>query len=319
MPNGFDTHPPSACRASVCVSRLLCCFPVFHTRPPSAVSDTLCAIAKVISSKKKLTMPKMSPHMISLRNCQRAAIATILVLCAACSGTSKDVQASEPDPSWVSSYKDTARAGCKCKTEACFTKAKTKLDAMVSEHGGFDEVPLSVHEAHKSFDPCWRAGTADLSRDIAKLADALCRCSEQSCVQQFRESLVRLEDKYGTNFEPSNRETLSSETRRELGRADECFTALSIPGEDYVAYMEETALAVCACGDLKCLHKVLLERRHNYEGKVFVDSLPAVQSKLELTNSRYCGCLGEGGAQELADKMQGGIPLKLNMPLRCGT
>ena len=191
---------------------------------------------------------------------------------------------------------------------------------MVSEHGGFDEVPLSVHEAHKAFDPCWRAGTEDLSRDIAKLADALCRCSEWSCVQLFRESMVRLEDKYGTNFEPPKRKTLSSKVQTELGRADECFAALSIPGEDYAAYMEETALAVCACSDLECMHKVLLGRRNNYKGKIFVDSLPAVQSKLELTNSRYCGCLGEGGAaQELGDKMQGGIPPKLNMPLLCGS
>ena len=263
-------------------------------------------------------MPGMSCSRISLRNVPRVLIATLLVLCAACSGANKDVQASEPDPPWVTTYKSTAESGCECKTEACFTKAKAEMDAMVSEHGGFDEVPLSVHEAHKAFDPCWRAGTADVSRDIAKLADALCRCTQKSCVQSHLENMLRLEDKYGTNFEPPNRQGLSAAAQSELNRTDACFATLSIPGKEYVSYMEESALAVCACSELPCMQKVLLERRSKYKGKVYIDSLPSVQSKLDLMNSRYCTCLGSGTAMEIADKMQGGIPPQLNMPIICG-
>jgi hypothetical protein len=235
-----------------------------------------------------------------------------------CSGASKDIQSTEPDPPWVAQYQSTARAGCECKTEACFAKAKQELDTLVADHGGFDEVPLNVHEANKKFDPCWRAGTTDLSRDLAKLADALCRCTETSCVQSFRVSMVNLEDKYGTNFEGSRRASLSEDVRSELSRADQCLGALSVPGDEYLAYMEETTVAICACSEIECLRKVLRERLEKFKGRVFIDSLPAVQSKLDIANGRYCGCLGESAAQELADSVRGGIPPQLNMGIVCG-
>ena len=245
----------------------------------------------------------------------RATIFVALFSTFACGG--KDIQPTEPDPPWVADYQKTARAGCKCKAEPCFTQAKEKLDKLVSDHGGFDEVPLSVHEAHEKFDPCWREGTADLARDLAKSADAICRCADSGCVQTFRLGMVELEDKYGTNFEPPLSDSLDQDIRNELERADKCLSALSVPGEEYLAYMEKTTGEICACTEIPCMQKILGERMGMYQGRYFIDALPSVQSRLDASKAKYCSCIGKKLAEEIADKVNGGIPPRLNVEVTC--
>jgi hypothetical protein len=263
-------------------------------------------------------MPAMMSLKTSVRQLCRAGLFAVWIAMFAqgCSGA--DIQPTQPDPPWVINYQKTADQGCKCKSEACFTTAKQKLDTLVAEHGGFDEVPLSVHEAHKGFDPCWRAGTADLARDLSKAADAVCRCSDNECVQTYREGLVKLEDKYGTNFQPPLADKLTQEAQNEIARATECLAAISIPGEEYLAFIEKTTEGICACDALECMQKILLERRAKFKGYVFVDGLVAIQSRLDVSNANYCQCLGKTVAQEAADKMLGGIPAQLNMKVICG-
>ncbi len=274
----------------------------------------------MISATKGPTMAFMTtPTMRWLRGGPALLFFVCVAVCTSFSCGSKDVQPTEPDQPWVREYQATAGQGCKCKTEACFNRAKQKLDTLVADHGGFDEVPLSVHEAHKGFDPCWRAGTADLARDLAKATDAVCRCADAPCVQNYREGLVRLEDKYGTNFEQPFSSDVSTEARTEIVRADECLAAISIPGEEYLAYMEETTIAVCACSELDCLQKVLGERMEKLKGHIFVDSLASIQQQLDILNQRYCTCLGATAARDIAEKMLGGIPVQLDMKVSCGS
>lgn len=281
--------------------------------------DTVGGNTRVLSTEKGSTMPPMTCEKISVaqpRTWGLMVFALALVAGSSCGG--KDLQPTEPDPPWVAEYQTVAKAGCDCKSETCLSEAKQKLDKSLADHGGFDEVPISVHEAHNKFDVCWRAGTTDLARDLAKHADAICRCSDSACVQAFREGMVMLEDKYSTNFEPPLREKLDQEILKELDRGEQCFGALSIPGKEYAAYMQQSSDAVCACGELECMQKVLQERLAKFKGRFFVDSLPEFQSELDASNSKYCGCIGKNVAKELSDELHAGIPLHLNVTVECG-
>ncbi len=247
----------------------------------------------------------------------RATVFALLLLAISVACGGKDLQPTEPDPPWVAEYQSVAREGCKCTSEACLNKARTRLDSLVSDHGGFDEVPLSIHEAHEVFDPCWRSGTADLARDLSKRADAICRCEEFACVQSYRENMVALEDKYGTNFEPPLDQKLTADAQKELARATACLGELSVPGEEYLASMETTTLAICECKDIGCMQKILGERKAQFTGRVFVDSLSSIQSKLDISNARYCDCLGEALAHDVANSLAGGMPKELNVKVDC--
>jgi hypothetical protein len=270
----------------------------------------------MISGDKGLTMRGMTTQK-DFRHRYGFMVTAVVALIAnyACGG--KDVQPTDPDPPWVAEYQKTVRAGCECKAEACFSQAKEKLDKLVSDHGGFDEVPLSVHEAHKKFDPCWREGTADLARDLSESADAICRCTDSGCVQSFRVGMVALEDKYGTNFEPPLSNSLDENIRTELERADKCLSAISIPAADFLAYMQETTGGICACTEIECMQKILAERMAKFKGRHFIDGLPAIQSQLDASKTKYCSCIGKDLAVEIADKVNGGVHPQLKVRVIC--
>ncbi len=275
-------------------------------------------VSGMISDQKGLTMREMTIQNHARGLALRTLVVTVfvaLIASYACGG--KDLQPTEPDPPWVAKYQKIARAGCECKSEPCFSKSKTQLDKLVSDHGGFDEVPLSVHEAHEKFDPCWREGTADLARDLSNSADAICRCADAGCVQTFRLGMVALEDKYGTNFEPPLSDSLDQEIRKELDRAGQCLGAISVPGEEFLAYMQETTDGICACAEIACMNKILNERMGKFTGKYFIDALPSIQSQLDASKAKYCSCIGKDLAEEIADKVNAGIPPRLNVKVTC--
>ena len=67
MPNEFDTQPPNAWEASVCVSRLRRCFLVFHTRDLAQGVPDVSVCRPSSSSRAGLAGAPKSNNSLELR------------------------------------------------------------------------------------------------------------------------------------------------------------------------------------------------------------------------------------------------------------
>jgi len=103
---------------------------------------------------------------------------------------------SAQQPPWWQDARTLADQGCTCGDEPCLTRTRAALVALEDQHGGMDEAPPEVHEAHARFDACYRNGTFDLVRDLEHAKNALCGCGDAGCAKLALAEVTHARDKY---------------------------------------------------------------------------------------------------------------------------
>jgi hypothetical protein len=216
-----------------------------------------------------------------------AAVAAVAVI--ACSGAQKPPEPSEAEPPWVKDYQRIAEEGCACGgDEDCLNEAHAAASAMEAEHGGIDDAPPSVQVAHGELDKCWREGTLDLGRDLGDAADAVCKCADSECVNLYKISVMRLQEKYRVDLAaPAG---LEPGPREAAARADACIAKVSIPVEELVQAYQRRAATMCRCETLHCAET---SEKLDFGARFYVANMDRAQTDVEMASDRYCSCLSE--------------------------
>jgi hypothetical protein len=220
----------------------------------------------------------------------------LLVAIAACGPRER----MEPEPPWVADYQAIAREGCECQDPECLDAAYARAMKMEADHGGIDEAPPSVQTAHGELDKCWREGTRDLARDLRGVADAVCRCRDNACIQDYRLRLVQIEDKYGVDTKSSQLEPAAA---AQVARADQCIADVTIPGDDYITELRGYTAALCACDDEECAKTEIVRAPPSFGDRFHVADVAAIQSDFDSISKGYCDCF-----QIVRDKVLKDVP-----------
>jgi len=239
---------------------------------------------------------------MSVRN--TLAVCVAAVLAATCGGKDKPPVLSEAEPAWVDDYKRIADAGCDCIDEDCLRDAHAKAEAMERAHGGLDDAPPSVQEAHGALDRCWRDGTDDLPRDLGDAVDAVCKCTDNECINSYRIAQLHIQDKYRVNL--ASPDDLDPASRETVARASVCINKVTVHAEEYLAGHQRRADAICRCDTRHCAE---VSDRLDFGGRFYVPELQTIQVDVEIASDRYCQCLGGIIAKELkAESPDGKAP-----------
>jgi len=190
--------------------------------------------------------------------------------------------AESSDEPWVAEHRELVRSGCECASSSCFEEAKAKIAALVAEHGGLDESPADVHNAHGEFEQCYQSGTRDPVRDLKALVRRLCGCTTEACVKQSNIAHLEFEDKYG-----------AVDATGELGKLDaeyaRCKSERIISGEKLAAHFETVMTTVCTCAARnKC--GTLLTDLPPMPAAVMVTELGAYEHRIAQATERTCNC-----------------------------
>lgn len=187
----------------------------------------------------------------------------------------------------------------------CLDGIHVKLAALESAHGGMDEAPASVHEAHGVFDTCWRNGTKDPVRDATTIATQVCDCRDTPCIRTWRLATLHTLDKYGV----TDAEALTTvpgatpAVAAALERGARCLDAVTIKGDALLAIVDKAATEMCTCKDAACAQTAMATRGKALANYLEVADLASVQDRVDSANARFCKCMGTVMATEIADKM----------------
>jgi hypothetical protein len=207
-----------------------------------------------------------------------------------------------PEPAWATTYKQRAADGCGCKDAACLDQIHAELARIEAEHGGMDDAPPGVQAAHGQFDGCWRERTKDPARDLDYLATHACDCTDAACFAHWRLDAMHLTDKYDV-ADLDELAKSSAGGAASLARARTCIAAVTIGGEDLLAIVDKATQAMCKCENVGCATTVMKERSDALAKYVEVDGLEVVQPRLDELQPRYCRCLGDLVAKEVAESL----------------
>ena len=249
------------------------------------------------------------------------AHAVVVLLLLTVTGTScgsKQVEEpSEPEPPWVKDYQRVATAGCACGDAACLDKAHAELEKMVADHGGIDEAPPSVHEAHGEFEQCWRSGTKDIARDLSDAADAVCKCRETACINAYNVQLIHIGDRYRANLDAPA--TLDERARPALERGKACVAAVTVPADEYVEIIARTTKQFCECGAVDCIRTVYKDRSKAFGDRFIIGDKEQVKPRVEKIREAYCRCLTTAISKGIESKtLKPETGKKIDQVFKCG-
>jgi hypothetical protein len=243
----------------------------------------------------------------------RCWIAALIALCAC--GPKEHM---EPEPPWVTDYQRIAREGCECQDPDCLDAAHAAAVKMETEHGGIDEAPPSVQTAHGELDQCWREGTADIGRDLADAADAVCRCTDDACIEHYRVQVVQIEDKYGTDTHGGG---LDAGAKAEVDRADACLAAVTIDATEYLTAMTAATTALCKCEDPECVVTELSRDPRSFGDRFYLAEAASIETPLADLSAKYCECYKIAKTKVLKDQDKNSQsqlpPTKLVLDMGC--
>ena len=222
-----------------------------------------------------------------------------------------------PDPAWAKDYEQRAAAGCRCKDGACLEQTHVELAKIEGEHGGMDDAPPGVQAAHGDFDKCWRDGTKDPARDLEQLATTACDCADSACLARWKLDAMRLADKYEV-VDLEELAKASAPATASYARAKKCVADVTIAGSALVAIVEKATDDMCKCDNVGCAQTVMKERSDALSKYLEVDGLDAVQPRLDALQPKYCQCLGDLVAKEVAETLNPFPPAtKIDVTMNC--
>lgn len=217
----------------------------------------------------------------------------VVILCLAVScgpqtlDTNPPLAQSSNEP-WVKEHRELVRAGCQCDDSGCLEDAKTKIFALEAEHGGLDNSPADVHNAHGEFEQCYQSGTRDPARDLHAVVRRMCGCTTEACVKQSMIARLKFGDKYGT-IDPST----------ELGKLDaeydRCKDERITSGEKLAAHYEKIVTAVCGCAANKSCGTALTDLPPMPSALMVTGRTTAHDERIETATERICNCAQNAG------------------------
>ncbi|MGE5184085.1 MAG: hypothetical protein ACM31C_18570 [Acidobacteriota bacterium] len=244
-----------------------------------------------------------------------------VALVVACGGKQTPPPASDfppmPEPAWAQQYEQRAADGCKCRDATCLDKVHRELARLEADHGGMDDAPPGVQQAHGSFDQCWRDGTKDPARDLELLAKTACDCTDSACLDRWKLAAMHLTDKYEV-VDLDELAKSSAPGAASLAKARKCIADVTIDGTALVAIVEKATDDMCKCGNVGCAQGVMKARSDALGKYLQVDGLDAVQPKLDALQPKYCECLGDLVAREVAETLNPFPPAtKIDVTMHC--
>lgn len=216
-----------------------------------------------------------------------AAIACLVVACGPKTLDSNPPLAETSSEPWVKEHRELVVAGCECESSACLEEAKAKIAALEAEHGGLDESPADVHNAHGEFEQCYQSGTRDPQRDLNAVTRRMCGCADAGCVKQTMIARLKFEDKYGAVSADSELGKLDAEYNR-------CKDDRIIDGDKLAAHYERIMATTCACAAGKGCG-VTLTDLPPMPAAVVINNLDAHQHRIDTATERICNCAKNAG------------------------
>jgi hypothetical protein len=226
-----------------------------------------------------------------------------LVVVIACgSKQPKIVEHVESDPEWATTYERRAHDGCACKDADCLERVHAELAKVEVDHGGMDDAPPGVQQAHGELDQCWRDGTKDPARDLDYSATQVCGCADTGCLTKWRTDAMHLADKYAaTDLDEVAKAAPSGPAS--VARARKCIADVTISGADFMVIVDKSTDEMCKCQNMGCAQASMKGRVDALAKYLEIDGVDAIQVRLDELQIKYCKCLGEIAGRELAENI----------------
>ena len=194
---------------------------------------------------------------------------------------------SAQQPPWWQDARTLADQGCTCGDEPCLTRTRAALVALEDQHGGMDEAPPEVHEAHARFDACYRNGTFDLVRDLEHAKNALCGCGDAGCAKLALAEVTHARDKYkGVVPDPQAVEPVAKLT----AALDACLAEKVVDGPAWADELSSIAKQVCACKDQDCVNGATGRVLARLRGVLIVQNDAGSEQRINDAYERMCKC-----------------------------
>lgn len=231
---------------------------------------------------------------VGVRNVHaRAAMRFALLLFAAC-GASRPPPPSAPpiDPRVVADAQRLANQGCACADDRCLNENHDALDVLERDHGGLDELPREVYDAHAKLDRCWRDRTKDVARDVELATKQLCTCHDTECARLAVLEIGRVEDKYKSDPIPPEAEARVIAAKKEL---ETCTSEKIGDGRAIVPKIEALANEACACKSTGCVEGAMKRYGTVLDGILIIQHSGDTESRMKNAQTSLCRCTAKVG------------------------
>lgn len=232
-----------------------------------------------------------------------ALVALVWVGCG--NRTPEAIEMEESEPEWAAEFAERVGKACACEDDSCVRFEQGKAEVLIDQHGGLDEAPPSVHAHTAELAVCFENISHDLARDLGRLADKICGCTDSWCGDAFLEERERMTEKYGA---VSHSGLLDSDEADDASRAayhrmEGCVADRTIAGARYAELLRGNTDDLCGCQDQACSKQAIGALDDVYAQYYWIDADDSVQADVAALKVRYCECF--------TDALKRGFDVKL--------